>query len=231
MRRGIVWALLGSVMVLTGCETTQPRQFAPPTDYVPLDNLRIESRFNIVNVTPLNIGDEANKCVPQLNATSKSVQQLAAKLPLPAGTATGLGHASSAHQFLVRASSAMCLRQSEARHLILAADALVDTINPVGVPPDVLEDWNRQIALKMAQAGTVKVLYAFAGGGASAATYWFGTGQYDNTTLYYSQEFKKAGAWEPSAYGLVFQHSNMASISETKRNGVGRKGDFFPVRR
>lgn len=231
MQRKFLGVWLSSFLFLAGCETTQPHQFAQPADYVPLEGLRIESRLPVVDVTSGNLAGEALKCVPTLQPGSKGIQQLAAKLPLAAGTFTVLGHASSAHQFMVRGTSSACLRRSEARHVILAADALLDTVNPVGVSPDVQDDWYKQIALKLAQSGTVKVAYAYASGGASSATYWLGLGQHDGNTLYYTYEFKKAGAWEPSAYGLVFRDSNLTSTSETKRGGVGRKSDFFPFRR
>lgn len=231
MQRRFLGMWFFSFLLLAGCETTQPRQFAPPADYVPLEGLRIESRLPVVEVTSSNLAEEALKCVPTLHTTSKSIQQLAGKLPLAAGTTTVLGHASSANQFIVRGTSSACLRRSEARHVILAADALLDTVNPVGVSPDVQDDWYKQIALKLAQSGTVKVAYAYSSGAASAATYWLGMGQHDGGTLFYTYEFKKAGAWEPSAYGLVFRDRNLASISETKRGGVGRKSDFFPFRR
>ena len=232
MRRGFVGFMLGTLIFLVGCETAKQRYFSPPNDYVPLAKISVESRLKAVEITSQSIGEEVNRCVPPLNASSKNVQQLAGKLPLPTGTMTALGHASSAHQFLVRGTSSICLRQSDARHFILASDSLLDTVNPVGVPPDVQEEWYRNIALKLAQNGSVKVIYVFgSGGNASAVSYWFGTGQSDNSTLYYSQEFKKAGSWDANAYGLVFRHINLASISETKRNGVGRKSDFVPVSR
>jgi len=102
-------------------------------------------------------------CSPT-TASSKNVQQLAGKLPLPTGTMTAPGNA-PAHQFLVRGTSSTRLRQSDARHFILASDSLLDTVNPVGVPPDVQEEWYRNIALKLAQNGSVKVIYVFGSGG------------------------------------------------------------------
>ena len=218
--------MAGMAALLAGCETTQPRQFAAPDDYVPLGSLQIESRFPGAQVTAGNLAAEATKCVPQLTATSVSVKDLAAKLPLPAGKAIGLGHVRSASQFLVNRSTGICLRQSEARYTILAAEAFLDTLNPVGVPPDVTDDWYKQIAKKLAESGSTKVAYVYSNGNAGLTSYWLGSGN-DKHTLYYAQEFKKAGAWDEAAYGLIFKHPNMASISETKRNGVGVKSNLI----
>jgi hypothetical protein len=230
VKQGIVWSLLGAAMVLAGCETVPQRQFPPPQDYVAFDGLRIESRFPSVELTRENVAAEATRCIPQLEGTGAGIKQLTSKLPLPPGTSTLLGHVSSASQFMVSRSTGICLQQSQARHTILAAEAFVDTVSPVGIPPDVLDDWYKQIALKMAQAGAVKVAYVYTNGNAVAVSYWFGSGETEKRTLYYSQEFKKAGAWEAGSYGLVFKHANLASISETKRNGVGRKSDFISQR-
>lgn len=160
MRREWIWGVLGAVALLAGCETTQPKQFAPPDDYVPLSALRIESKFQSAQVNAGNLAVEAAKCVPQVVASGTGVKDTAAKLPLPAGTTIGVGHLSSASQFQITRSTGICLRQSEARYTILAAEAFLDTVNPVGVPPDVLDDWYKQIAKSLAESGSAKVVYA-----------------------------------------------------------------------
>lgn len=226
MKKIWIWWVAGAAVLLTGCETTQPKQFAQPDDYVPLSNLRIDSRFQSAQVTASNLAAEVFKCVPQIVASGSGVKDTAAKLPLPVGTTIGVGHMSSASQFQITRSTGICLRQSETRHTILAAEAFLDTVNPVGVPPDVVDDWYKQIAKNLAESGSTKVAYAYANGNATLVSYWLGAGA-ERYVLYYTQEFKKAGAWDEAGSGLIFRHANMASISETKRNGVGKKSNLI----
>lgn len=229
MKKILVGCMAVLAVLLAGCVTTQPKQFAQPDDYVPLSNLHIESRFQSTQVTASNLAAEASHCVPQLLTSGSGVKDTASRLPLPAGTTISLGHVSSASQFQITRSTGICLRQSEARYTILAAEAFLETVNPVGVPPDVVDDWYKQIARKIAESGSVKVAYVYASGNAALVSYWLGSGP-ERHVLYYTQEFKKAGAWDEAGYGLIFRHANMASVSETKRNGIGKKSNLIGLR-
>lgn len=226
MKKTWIGCMVGCAVLLAGCQTTQPRQFAQSDDYVPLSNLRIESRFQGAEVTASNLAAEASKCVTKLLPSGVAVKDTASKLPLPGGTTISLGHVSSASQFQITRSTGICLRQSEARYTILAAEAFLDTVNPVGVPPDVADDWYKQIARNIAESGSAKVAYVYPGGNAALATYWLGSG-HERHDLYYTQEFKKAGAWDEAGYRLIFRHANLASISETKRQGIGKKSNLI----
>lgn len=210
-----VVGLLG--LVLGGCVTTSsaPSNFAPPTDYVPLDQIQISARFQVVEVNAANLGVEAYHCVPQLSAGSKSVMDTASKLPLPRGNVTALSHLSSASSFVISGSQAICIHQSAARYPIFAAEAFSETVNPSGVPPTVTDGWYAQIARRMAEAGRVTVAYVFPNGNAEIANYWVESP--NKNAIRYAREFKKAGTWETGTYDFRFSHASLSGVAATKR--------------
>lgn len=225
-----VQCALGGLMVvfLAGCATSPTQKaFPPPVDYVPIDKVQITSRFDTVEVTPANLAIEARKCVPQLGADSQGIKKTIQEFPSRASV--GLGHASSANLFLLNQTTAICLQRSSAKFPIFAAEAFIDTINPQGVPPDVVDDWYKQIALQIATKGMAKVAYAFDNGNAFIATYWVEMNQ--SIALSYSNIFKKAGAWETEKIDFKFTHPTLTSVSEVKRSRLSQKAQPLMHRR
>ena len=212
---GFPVGLLG--LCLGGCvtESSAPQRFAPPADYVPLDQIQIPDRFQVVEVNAANLGVEAYHCVPQLSAGSKSVVDTASKLPLPRGGVTALSHLSSANSFVISGSKGICIHQSAAHYPIFAAEAFSETVNPTGVPPTVTDGWYSRIAGRMAETGRVTVAYAFANGNAEIANYWV-EGSNKNV-IHYAREFKKAGTWGTGSYDFRFSHASLTGVSATKR--------------
>jgi hypothetical protein len=202
-------------LFLGGCVTTSSSSFAPPTDYVPLDQIQIANRFEVTEINAANIGVEAYHCVPQLSAGSKNVNDTGALLPLPRGMVRSLSHLSSSSSFVISGSKAICIRQSTAHYPIFAAEAFLDTVNPSGVPPTVTDGWYVQIARRMAEAGRVTVAYVFPNGNADVANYWV-EGSNKNA-IHYAREFKKAGTWETGSYDFRFSHPSLTGVTATKR--------------
>lgn len=226
-----LWRIALSCLVgafLGGCAATPATTFAPPTDYVPLDQIQIQNRFDVVDVNAVNLGVQAYQCVPQLNAASKNVSQTAGRLPLPRNTIVALSHVSSANALVISGSKAICIHQSAARYPIFAGEAFVETVNPSGVPPGITDGWYAQIAKRMAEQGRVTVAYVFANGNADIASYWVEAP--NKNALQYSREFKKAGTWETGTYDFRFSHPGLTSVSSTKRNNSALKVDFIGYR-
>lgn len=192
---------------------------APPADYVPIEKAQIASRFMTISITRENLAAEASKCIPQLNGDSETIKKAANNVPIQ--NVVGFSHLSSANLFLTRYTTAICLQKSSARFPIFAAEAFLETVNPKGVPPDVVDGWYKQIALLIATKGIAKVAYVYGNGNAFAVSYWveptsaFG--------LYYSSTFNKAGTWETGTFDARFSHPAMTSVSETQRSGVSQK--------
>lgn len=204
--------------MLGGCVTTSPAGFAPPVDYVPLDQVQIANRFEIVSVNAANLGVEAQRCVPTLPPASKSVADTAGRLPLPVTTVITLAHLSSSSSFVISGTRAVCIRQSAAQYPIFAAEAFTSTVNPSGVPPTVTDGWYAQIAKRIAETGRVTVAYVFSNGNANVASYWVEAP--NKNTIRYASEFKKAGTWETDTYDFRFSNPSLSGVSSTKRSGT-----------
>lgn len=196
-----------------------PQVFAPPTDYVPIKQVQIPSRFSTVEVTKENLGIEVNKCVPQLNLYSEGVRKHL--VSFPGKDLIGFGHVSSSKIFLLQRTTAICLQKSSEKFPIFASETFLDTINPQGVPPDVVEEWYRQIALLIATKGMARVAYVFKNGNASITSYW--VENQSSFSLNYSRIFEKKGEWEKEGIDAEFIYPTMTSVSETKRSDMSKK--------
>jgi hypothetical protein len=211
--------VVAAVMLVTACATQAPRTFPAPTDRIPLEQVVIDREFVRTPLTRESFGEEANKCVPPLNAQSSSVQTTLRDFP--SRNIVSLGHVSSGSTFVVQQSTAICIRQSDQGHPIFAAEAFVDTVNPQGVPPDVRDAWYKQVAMSIASRGQARVAYTFPNGNAFVATYWVEPAS--KQTLNYTNEFKKQGEWEAGRFDMTFSHPALSAVSETMRGKQRRK--------
>lgn len=210
-----------AALLCSGCVTTNNTQAAPNSEFVPIDRIQIQNRFDVREVNAGNLGSEVHRCVPQLSATSRHVVEQAAKLPLPQGTVVSLSHVAAANSLVIAGSSAICLQQSTARYPIFAGEIFVDTVNPTGVPPDVTDKWYAELAKRIAETGRATAAYVAPNGNAFIASYWVESSL--KTRLSYSNEFKKAGTWESGTYDFRFIDRNFTSISMVSRGGTRTK--------
>lgn len=211
---------------LFGCATQSQKVFAPPSDYVPIGKIQISSKFQTIELTRETLAAEIKRCVPQISTNSEYVNRDISSFP---STNIALhGHASSASQFWVNRTTGMCLKVSSERFPVLAGEAFFDTVNPVGVPPDVTDGWYKQIALLIATKGAAKVAFTFKKGAAFVADYWVEPRQ--GHKLHYSSSYRKEGSWEFERVDLRFSHPSMSSISQTKRGNETAKVNLLSHR-
>lgn len=199
--------------LLLACAAPQNKTFAPPTDFVPNNQITIPSKFKLVTLTKDNFFYEANKCVQSYNPDAAALRKVLDKFP--SDDVMGAGHVRSSKTFIVHQTRGFCLERSASNFPILAAEAIDKTVNPQGAAPQITDNWNKQIAMLIAIKGTAKVAYTFSNGNAFIATYWVSSS--NNTSLLYSSEFKKAGAWENEVLDRRFNHPTSTTVSETKR--------------
>lgn len=198
--------------VLVGCATQPQKVFPPPADYVPIGKVQIPSKFQTIELTRETLAAETNRCVPQISINSENMNKGLSNFP--STNIVLYGHVSSANQFWVNKTMGMCLQRSSEKFPIIAAEAFFDTVNPAGVPPDVVDGWYKQIALLIATKGTAKVAYVFEKGTAFVVDYWIEPRQ--GFKLHYSSSFRKAGNWESERLDIRLSHPSMSSVSETK---------------
>lgn len=203
----------------------QQKYFAPPADYVPLDQIRIKPRFDTVLLTKENLAAEHEKCIPFIRANSESMDAAVKAFPR-SNTTSAVSHASSSKKFIYRGSTGLCIEFSTNRYPIFAAETFIGTANPTGVPPDVTDDWYMKIAMKIAVNGRAKVVYAMDNGNAILASYW--SDKPGDFALQYWSEFKKVGEWENTEVDYKFSHPALRGFSETKRGDAKKMVKNFP---
>ena len=221
------FTMLLSVALIFGCAAPQQKKyFAPPSDYVPLDQIRIKPRFDTVLLTKENLAAEQKKCVPFIQANTESMDTAVREFPRNNAT-IAVGHASSSKQFIYRGSTGLCLEFSANRYPIYAAEALIGTANPTGVPPDITDDWYMKIALNIAINGRAKVAYVTDKGTAFLVSYW--SDQTGGFALNYWSDFKKVGEWENTEVDYKFSNPALHGFSETKRGDAKKMVKNFPL--
>lgn len=219
--------ILLSVILIYGCTAPQQKKyFAPPSDYVPLNQIRIKPRFDTVLLTKENLAAEYKKCIPFIPTNTESMDAAVREFPRNNATIT-VGHASSSKQFIYRGSTGICIQFSANRYPIYAVETFIGTANPAGIPPDVTDDWYMKIALKIATNGRTKVAYISDKGTAFLVSYW--SDQSGSSALNYSTEFKKVGEWENIGVDYKFSNPAFHGFSETKRGDAGIRKKNFPL--
>ena len=204
----------------------QKKTFPPPSDYVPLDQIKIKPKFESIWLTKENLAAEHKKCVPFIQENTESMNTAVREFPRNNAT-IAVGHSSSSKQFIYRGSTGLCLEFSANRYPIYAAETFIGTANPTGVPPDVTDDWYMKIALKIATGGRAKVAYVTDKGTAFLVSYW--SDQTGGFALNYWSEFKKAGEWENSEVDYKFTNPALQGFSETKRGKSKNMVKSFPL--
>lgn len=222
-----VFAILLSAALIYGCAAPQQQKyFTPPSDYVPLDQIRIKPRFDSLLLTKENLASESKKCVPFIQTNTEKMDTDVREFPRNNST-IAVGHASSSKQFIYRGSTGLCLEYSANRYPIYAVETFIGTANPTGVPPDVTDDWYMKIALKIAINGRAKVAYTSGKGTAFLVSYW--SDQTGGFALNYWSEFKKAGEWENTEVDYKFSNPALHGLSETKRGDSKKMVKNFPL--
>ena len=207
------------ILLFSGCTTPAQKTFTPRNDYVPISQIQIMSRFASVEVTPDNLGYEVRKCIPPANPASKDIKSTLEDFPNR--NIIVFGHSNSSKQFVLHQTTGFCLEHSSEKYPIFAAEAFLMTVNPNGVPPDVTDNWYKQVALLIATKGMARVAYVFENGNAFVVSYWVEASSLYR--LHYSSIFSRAGTWETQTIDARFSHPTLTSVSETKISGSSEK--------
>lgn len=191
------------------------------TDAIPLRTIKIQSHFDIVDITPTNFREILVQCIPQIGTTPNAIT-----FPPESVVNSSYSSASSSRIFLLKKSSGLCLYRSSTNFPIFAGDAFIATVNPVGVPDDVADRWNKQLATLVAQQGTARVAFIFNNGQASIVKYWINPST--PLELNYTSQQKSAGEWESQELDARFSDAALTSVSLANANTKGEGKKKFP---
>ncbi len=187
--------------------------FPSPTDFVALDQIEIANNFEFININDSNIDQALKKCLPTLPSHSSAAQHAHEMLGKTNATSI-FAHASSASRFVMRTNQAVCLPFSASHYPIFPAEMIEDTANAKGPAPEVIQDWDRQIAKAIAIRGEARVAYVFANGNAFTVRYY---ADQNDVVLHYPSALLKVGMWEKDSYDIKFT-GDMTSFATVERN-------------
>ncbi len=202
---------IASVFVV-GCATT-PSTFEPSN---------MAEKFEVKNLTVNSIASEARAC---LGYEIQNQMLAAIQKDFPVRSGFSIVRNPNSSQFVYFfASSMACIPLSKQGFPILAAEALTETVVPIGVPNDVKLDWDKKIVARIASRGTARVLYVYPNGNAQSAVYWVKPDE--QGAIHYGTDFRRAGQFQAADYDFQFTHPSLSGTTTiTYQNGtMFRKG-------
>lgn len=169
---------------------------------IPLAKIQIESRYVRTVLTTENLKDTLRQCSSRLAQFAALSQAAAVSATYDAGTTSNI--------FVVKKNEGVCIKRSATGFPIFATETFKDTINPVGVPENILEGLYSRMAMRLASRGATRIAYVLPNGDAHIANYFVaGTNPF---SLLYSQVQLAAGAWETKEVDETLGHPALASV-------------------
>jgi hypothetical protein len=225
LRVRLLWISLCSSL-LWGCANDAPyHPKRPPPDLVTLTDIEVPSKFVLEPVNAQNLASVIAPCIPWLASDAGFLNQARLKLPESKKTLLVYVHQRTGNLFVISDNQAYCVQQSASRYPVLAAEALIDTVNAVSSRADIIEGWHKQIAKRLATVGMVKVAYVYTeSGSAHVASYWLDSNM-PRLGIKYSYVLRKKGEWEKELIDLQFSHPSVTGIMTTKRGADSLKID------
>jgi hypothetical protein len=187
---------------------------------VALSAIKSQYKFDAVELSKENFGAVVKKCVPTYPQSAVDRFLSEWKIPFKNST-TSLGHTGSAGVLVIKESTAVCVRESEAGFPLWAGEAIEQSIEPDGMPASVREDWYTQIADVIARKGYADVVFQFSNGNGFVTT--FKPVTQSMYLLEYRTAFRKAGEYDPSRYDRVFAHPELKTIKTSQYGSQNQK--------
>lgn len=188
------------------------------SDVVPVGNLQIQKKFDLVEVRPDNFRAVLLNCIPEFASNIHTFE-----LPPPAVQRAIYKAGGVSRQFILKKTVGLCLRSSSANFPVLAAEAFLGTVTPQGVSDELVAEWNTQIATLIARQGRAHVAYQYGNQSAMLVKYWVDPGS--PLTIRYTTQYKSQGEWDKQAVEAVFADAALTAVVSSNGNakGEGRK--------
>lgn len=221
--KSVASALLFCVMflcgALLGCAQMNPKF----PNAVPNNEITVSSTFNVQTVTDANLDELYSACAGKKLDSKLHLRVMADTKDK--SSVMVLKNSAQAGYLHISSNLAVCIQETDQGFPVLAAEVFKKSLELVGVPETIVEDWYMQMAKKISQKGRIKVAFRFDNGNAQKATYWVSPNE--RGWLYYENTFVKANAFTQSDYDFVFMHPNLESVASTvqtaNRQGTNRK--------
>lgn len=204
------------VFALAACTINPGKPLPPPADAVPILRISIPARFDTVPLTVETLRDEVLKCLPTESREARLSFDVTANFP-ETNAVRAFEHWRTANRFIADGASGFCLHYSVAGYPVLAAEAFLHTINPVGVAGEVQEEWNRRLATMIAIQGAARVAYVYANGSGLVARYWV-EGKGTPMLHYASEGYRSKEALLQEQLDAVFSDSGLRGVSTVRRS-------------
>lgn len=210
----VVAPLLAAVFTLAGCAASPVEK--AKSELIPASQIRIADRFDTREVNTINLAEVVVNCLPGAQNDSSNIQRIQEGLDEAKKNIQIFGRWDSSRMFAVFKDQAWCMHRSEGGWPILAGEALQYTVDPVGPSKEVIEDWYRQIVLRLATVGEARVAYNMPNNShAVLVTYWISF-SFPRIEINYRHQHRVRGTWENELLDLQFTHVQLQDIKTVK---------------
>lgn len=190
-------------------------------DAVPLGNLQIQKKFDLIEVRPDNFKATLLSCIPEFASNIATIY-----VPPPTVQQAIYKVGGSARQFILKKTVGLCLNTSAANFPVFAAEAFLGTVKPQGVSDEVVAEWNTQIATLIARQGRANVAYQYGNQSILAVKYWMDPGS--PLTIRYTTQYKPQGEWDKQAFEAVFADPALSAVASINVNAKGEGKKDLP---
>ncbi|GAA5171096.1 hypothetical protein [Viridibacterium curvum] len=211
-------------VLLSGCAQS-PLKKAPP-DAVASDAIVIQDDWATALLSRENYFQEMGRCFRLGEKASQSLTFMddLKKFPESTNVLKAFSRPGSSSVFLVRGDSGVCVAYTQGGFPIIPLSAFAKTIELKGLPQDVSNDWNKQIALALARNGKVTVKYVFPNNWSAFVDYWF---EQNSPRLFYKLQDNFAIDNKNQRFDLQFTNGLMTSVISSQYGGPKNSKTYF----
>ena len=182
-------------------------------DYVPISQIEILTQLPTVKLSKSNFLDKLQSCTSSytISMVNHAVENFGNSSSR--GDRAHFGKTREAPAaFVVYGAVGTCVRFSENRYPIWAAEVFYRSASPTGVPTHVTDAWYSLLAKDIALKGQAKAAYVFDTGRAVVVTYSVRKDAYIAHGFLYKSEFKNVNSWSIEDGMHRFEHPLMSAV-------------------
>jgi hypothetical protein len=206
-----------TVLILTGCATSNFDTTRPPDDLVPVDSIQVAAKFPATTLNANNLASVIRPCLPWLlSANGPGVARLTREIDESKSKFFAYGYSKSGNWFVISHEMGFCVQRSANNWPIMAAESLDDTAYLLGVPAHIRESWQAHIVRHLAIHGAATVVFPQSNGNAFIVRYALDAKD-PRLSLRYTSTFKQRGQWEADRFDFRLQHPSSQGFMLVRR--------------
>ena len=183
-------------------------------NYVPIEKIEISNRLSISKLSQANFLEKLKGCTSSYipSMASHAIETFRELSEGKSRIHFGRASEESPTVFVVSGAIGTCVKFSENRFPIWAAEVFYESASPTGVPRQVTDAWYSLLAKDIALKGEAKAAYIFNTGRAVLVTYSVRKDAWIAHGFLFKSEFKNIDSWVIEEGMHRFEHPQLDSL-------------------